>query len=52
MTLPNRAPRDVTTAILAEIAPNAARLEAATNSHLGRALVVAVNVHLLALGVF
>lgn len=52
MTLSNRAPRDVTSAILAEIAPNAARLKAATNSNLGRALVVAVNVHLLAIGLF
>ena len=52
MTLSTRAPRDVTASILAEIAPNAARLKEATNSHLGRALLVAVNVHLLALGIF
>ncbi len=52
MTLSNRAPRDVTAALLAQIAPNAARLKTATNSTLGRALLVAVNVHLLAIGIF
>ncbi len=52
MTLSNRAPRDVTAALLAQIAPNAARLKAATNSNLGRALLIAVNVHLLAIGIF
>ncbi len=49
MTLPAR-PRDGTLAALAAIAPNAARLKEAYASNLSRALLVAVNIHLLALG--
>jgi protein TonB len=54
MTVPvgPRIARDVPSAILAEIAPNAARLKEAYASHLGRALLVAVNLHLLALGAY
>ena len=54
MTVPigPRVVRDVHAALLAEIAPNAARLKAAYASHLGRALLVAVNLHLLAVGAY
>lgn len=37
---------------LESIAPNAARLKRASNSHLGRALLIAVNLHLLLVGVY
>lgn len=51
MTLPAR-PRDGYLAALAAIAPNAARLKAAYGPTLGRALLIAVNIHLLALGAY
>ncbi len=49
MTLPTR-PRDGYLAALAAIAPNAARLKEAYGPTLGRSLIIAVNIHLLALG--
>ena len=51
MTLPSR-PRDGYLAALAAIAPNAARLKAAYGPTLGRSLLIAVNIHLLALGAY
>ena len=48
----NQPSRDPNQTILDEIAPNASRLKRAYNSNLGRGLMVAVNLHLLALGIF
>ena len=48
----NQPSRDPNQKILDEIAPNASRLKRAYNSNLGRGLMVAVNLHLLALGIF
>lgn len=45
-------PVDPYQSVLDDLAPNASRLKRSTNTRLGRALLVAVNLHLLAAGVY